>query len=270
MPELFTSKFQICKTSLLIWFLKIEEQFSTRFADSVITANHSFRDILAQRSCPFKKITIILNSPDGRFYKKVLNNINSERKSKRFNILYIGTLAERYGLDIVLNAVSKIKKNGTIPLVKLSVIPKIKNEGDYSKRLLQEVHNLNLDDNFCFLEPVPHDKMPEIIQAADLSVYTPLPDVHMDIALSLKIPEVVAVGRPLVTSRLSVLLKYFGEDALFMCKPGNIGDCAAKILQVYKNPDESRLRTQKAQKALKKFDWEKQKQVYLKLVHELS
>lgn len=270
MPELFSSKFQICERSLLTWFLKIEERFSTLFADSVIAANHSFRDILAQRSCPFQKITVVLNSPEEKFYKETLDNFNCDQNSKKFNILYIGTLAERYGLNTVLNAVAKIKKNGSIPLIELSVIPKIINEGDYSKRLLQEVHMLDLDDNFCLFNPVPHDQMPEIIQAANLSVYTPLPDVHMDIALSLKIPEVVAIGRPLVTSRLSVLLRYFGEDALFMCEPGNVEDCAEKILQVYKNPEEARSRTQKAQEALKKFDWKKQKKVYLRLVHELS
>lgn len=270
MPELFRSKFQIYERSLLIKFLLIEERISALLADSVIAANHSFRDILAQRSCPFQKITVVLNSPDKRFYKEILNNFNGGQNSKEFNILYIGTLAERYGLDTVLKAVAKIKKNGSIPLIKLSVIPKIINEGNYLNRLLHEVHMLDLIDNFCLHESVPYDQMPEIIQAANLSVYTPLPDVHMDIALSLKIPEVVAVGRPLVTSRLSVLLRYFGKDSFFMCEPGNVDDCAAKILQVYKNPEEARLKTHKAQEALKKFDWEKQKKVYLRLVHELS
>ena len=52
---------------------------------------------------------------------------------------------------------------------------------------------------------------------------------------------------------------HFGEDALFMCEPGNVEDCAAKILEIYEDPEEARLRTRTAQKALAKFDWQKQK-----------
>ncbi|MCK4817809.1 glycosyltransferase [bacterium] len=270
MPELFRSKFKVSERSLLIRFLLLEERISTCFANSVIAANHSFRDILAQRSCPIRKIAVVLNTPDGRFNNGVLDNFNNRQDSNNFNILYIGTLADRYGLDTVLKAVAKIKKDGSIPHIKLSIIPKIKNEGDYSKKLLKEVHKLGLDDSFCLLNPVPHDQMPAVIRAADLSVYTPLPDVHMDIALSLKIPEVIAVGRPLVTSRLSGLLRYFGEDALFMCKPGNAEDCAAKIFEVYQNPEEARIRTRRAQEALARFDWGRQKTVYLELIREFA
>ena len=269
MPELFCSKYKINKRHPLIKLLYIEERISIIYADYILTANHAFRDLLVQRSCPNKKIRVILNTPDARFWSGDFEEMRLRSDSQRFNILYVGTLAERYGLGTVLQAVESIKKNGIIPKITLSVIPKIKNEGRYVQQLLQEVYKLCLDDNFELLESVPLDEMPDVIRRADLSVYTPLPDMHMGIALSLKIPEIIAIGRPLVTSRLPVLQRYFGEDTLFMFEPGNVKDCAAKIVEVYCNPGEAKSRVKKAQVALKEFDWETQQSFYFEVIDEV-
>jgi glycosyltransferase involved in cell wall biosynthesis len=269
MPELFISKYKINNAHPLIRLLYFEERISTCFADFIIAANHAFRDLLAQRGCPDTKLAVVLNAPDHNFYNDTVDDSNMPEKQKSFNILYVGTLAERYGLETVLKSIAKIRQNDSIRQLKFSVIPKIKNEGDYLQRILNEVHALKLEDCFTLLDPVPLDKMPDIIREADLSVYTPLPDVHMDIALSLKIPEIIAIGRPIVTSRLSVLLRYFGEEALFMFEPGNVEDCAAKIVEVYCNPAQAKSRMQKAQAALKKFDWETQQDVYFDVIDEV-
>jgi glycosyltransferase involved in cell wall biosynthesis len=268
MPELFCSKYKMKCDHALIRFLHIEEMLSTKFSDFVVTANHAFRDILIQRGCSAKKIAVVLNAPDDKFQSHPWAASKSEQAGD-FNVLYIGTLAERYGMTTLLKAVAAVKKGGTIPGIRLTIIPKIKNEGDYVKEIFDLAGRLGLDGNFCLLDPVPHDKMPAVIAHADVSAYTPLPDVHMDIALSLKIPEVIAVGRPLVTSRLSVLQKYFGEDSMFMCQPGNVEDCAAKIVEVYRNPEEARRRAGRAQEALKKLGWHVQSQVYLDILDKL-
>jgi len=269
MPELFSSKYKISNAHPLIRLLYLEEGLSTRFADFIIAANHVFKDILVQRGCPEIKIAVVLNAPDHQFYSKTVDGYDTTKKQKRFNVLYVGTLAERYGLETVLKSIAKIRKTGIIPELKLLVIPKIKNEGDYVQKIMHEVNTLKLNDCFTLLDPVPHDKMPEIIREADLSVYTPLPDVHMDIALSLKIPEIVAVGRPLVVSKLSVLKRYFGDDSFFMCEPGDVDDCAAKITQVYQQPEEAQSRVRRAQEALKKFAWDKQTAIYHKIIDNL-
>jgi peptidoglycan/xylan/chitin deacetylase (PgdA/CDA1 family)/glycosyltransferase involved in cell wall biosynthesis len=270
MPELFSSKFKIPVSHPLIRLLYLEECLSTAFADFVIAANHYFRDLLVQRRCPAKKVGIVMNAPDEKIFNCKAERGNSNRKSGIFNILYVGTLAERYGLETSLRSIAKIKEKGIIPGIHFTVIPKIKNEGEYVDWLLREVRALDLENCFSLLDPVPHHLMPHIIRNADISLYTPLPDIHMDIALSLKIPEIIAVGRPLVTSRLSVLQRYFDEEALFMCEPGNIDDCAEKILEVYQKPEEARLRIERAKKMLSSFSWENQKIVYIKIIENLT
>lgn len=270
MPELFSSKYKLNGSHALLRMLHLEERISAKFADFVITANHSFMDLLAERGVPANKMAVVLNAPDENQFNSVLDNSNSNRKSGIFNVLYVGTLAERYGIETSLRAIAKLKKEGTIPGLCFTVIPKIKNEGEYVDQLLGEVRKLDLDGCFHLLDPVPHHQMPEIIRDADLSVYTPLKDVHMDIALSLKIPEIIALGKPLVTSRLSVLQRYFGEDSLFMCEPGNVEDCAEKILEVYRNPEEVRLRVERGRNALAKISWKIQKKKYLDIIYKFG
>ena len=111
--------------------------------------------------------------------------------------------------------------------------------------------------------------MPEVLASVDAMIYTPIPDVHMDMALSLKIPEAIAVGCPIVASRLSVNTRYFGEDALFMFNPGDVDECAAGILDVYKNPNEAVKRAQRAKERLGEIAWEKQARSYMELVRQL-
>jgi glycosyltransferase involved in cell wall biosynthesis len=272
MPELFQSKYKINQTNSLIHLLLLEELISIRYANLIITANHLFKNIVTQRSCYFKNIIVILNSPADYFYNNnILSNNNAVniKNKKDFTLLYIGTLAERYGIETILKVVSEIKKEQSIPNIKIMIIPKIQNEGNYVKKILSDVHFLGLEDCFKIMDPVPHHLMPSIIKQADLSFYTPAPDTHMDIALSLKIPEVISIGIPLVTTRLSVLLRYFSEDSLFMFEAGDVGACKRKIIEIYQSPDMAAKYVKRAQQLLDKISWQKQSINYLSEINNL-
>ncbi len=265
MPELFRSKFTWDDHSSFLRALVAEERVSLSFAHSVIAANHVFKDILVGRGCPPQKVTVIMNSPDQSLFRPVKTK-RIGQSNDEFVVLYIGTIAKRYGIDTVLDAIVELNKGLDVPRVVFKVIPKIKNEGRDQDLLTARVKELGLDRQFVLLDPVPYDHMPGIIGTADLAVYTPRPDIHMDIALSLKIPEVVACGVPVVASRLSVLERYFGEESLFMCEPGNALDCADKIRTVMTSPDEARRRTGRAMEKLALMRWEIQERAYLDLI----
>jgi len=264
MPELFRSKFKMQRKSRFIKILELEERLSLRFADYIITAAHPFRDILVRRGCPPEKISVIVNSPDESFWLP-----RPVFAKDHFEVLYIGTMAERYGLDTLLDAAVILRRRGTIPNLKLKVIPKIRNEGEYLNTFLKNVRKKGLSEVVEIAEPVPHDQMPMVIAGCDVSVYTPLPDVHMDIALSLKIPEVIAVGKPVVASRLSVLLRYFGEEALYLFDPGDAEQCADRITDIYLNPQGAREKVGRARAALRAISWARQKKAYFALIESL-
>jgi glycosyltransferase involved in cell wall biosynthesis len=271
MPEVFRSKFGVGHDHLLTRLLRIEERLSLRFASKVITANDIFADTLVQRGVPASKVTVVMNAADNRFLLS-----DSGKRARRthdqgdFHVIYIGTLAPRYGVEIAVRALAKLHKARSIPGLRFSIIPKIANEGTYVDQVRREIAKLGLESRFELMKPVPHDEMPAVIAAADVMIYTPLPDMHMDIALSLKIPEAIAVGCPVVASRLSVNERYFGEDALFMFEPGNVDECAARVLEIYRHPSKAREKIAYARARLEEIGWEKQAEVYLRLLAELQ
>jgi glycosyltransferase involved in cell wall biosynthesis len=268
-PELFMSKFRKKKNHPLIKMLMIEEKLSVKYADFVITVNDFVQKLILKRGCPQYKAAVVFNSADEKIFYDRYYGKGDATSRDHFTILYIGTIAERYGLECLIDAVAKLKKTKKIQNLQLMFIPKLKDEGSYAQLLLEKIYRCGLSDCFHLLEPVPHERMPEVIQDIDVAVYTPETDVHMNIALSLKIPEVIAMGRPMVTSRLPVLQRYFGEGALFMFKPGNADECAAKILEVYEHPEEAKLHVRQAQKALDHFSWDKQREIYLEILETL-
>ena len=217
MSEVYRSKFNLPHGHWLPKLLRIQERLSTAFANAVVTANHAFAEIIVERGTPKSKVAVVMNAPKDLFYLSDTTKATSRaNKDKReFHAMYIGTLAPRYGVEIAVRALAKLRREGLIPGLRFSIIPKISNEGDEVSKILAEVERSGMGPAFQMMEPVPHDKMPSVFAAADVMMYTPNPDIHMDIALSLKIPEAIAVGCPIVASRLAVHERYFGEEALF-------------------------------------------------------
>ena len=264
MSEVYQSKYALEHKHWLPRLLRFQERWSTRFANAVITANHAFADILVERGVPEAKVSVVMNAANSQFFLT-----NAEKQASRagrredvFQVIYIGTLAPRYGLETGIQALGKIHRDGAIPNLRFSIIPKIANEGFYVDDVLSQIDKAGLKDVFELMDPVPHEHMPSVIAAADAMIYTPIPDIHMDIALSLKIPEAIAVGCPIVASRLEVNVRYFGEDALYMFEPGNVEQCVAGVLDVYGNPEKTAAKIEHAKSKLAEIGWDRQAQTY--------
>ena len=270
MAEVFQSKYGVGEDGTLSKVLRLEEKISAWFADALIAANHAFKDIVGSRACSEDKISVVMNAPNEAFTKYASQPIRESTPHNDFHVNYIGTLAERYGVDIGIEALGRLYRDGKIPNLRFTIIPKIMNEGDYQDYLVRRIAECGLSDCFELLDPVPHADMPSVIEGIDLSLYTPLPDVHMDIALSLKIPEIIAIGRPAVTSRIEVLERYFGDESLFMFEPGNVEECAEQILKVYSDKQEVARRAKIARDRLEQISWDKQSDTYLGLIDRLA
>jgi glycosyltransferase involved in cell wall biosynthesis len=271
MPEVYCSKYALSGDHWLTKLLRAHERLSTSFASAIISANHAFAEILYERGIPYAKVTVVMNAPKPNFFLSAdaRAKIRAWTEPSGFYAIYIGTLAPRYGVEVAVRAIAKLRKEGCIPGLRFYIISKIANEGAYADEIVREINRLGLSHAFTMMQPVPHDQMPEVIAGADVMMYTPIPDLHMDIALSLKIPEAIAVGCPIVASRLSVHERYFGEEALFMFAPGDVDECAARVLEVYSDPGKTAKKVCRAKERLEEISWDKQAAAYLDLVSRL-
>jgi glycosyltransferase involved in cell wall biosynthesis len=266
-PEVTRSKLGVAPEHPLVRVQVWLERICIRFSTHVLTATRIFKEILVSRGVPANKITVITNAADRRFFQPPATNGRAETKKDGFALLYVGTVAPRYGLDVAVRALPLLKDR--IPGLKLIVIPKIVKEGaglDMSLKLAKE---LGVADLVQVEKPVPLEEMPRLMREADIGLYPARQDCHMDIALSLKIPEMAAVGLCIVSSRLRVLEELYGADAIAFVPPGDHEALAQKIFDLYSSPDMRKNLAATAMERNRDLLWDKEYETYRNLLLRL-
>jgi glycosyltransferase involved in cell wall biosynthesis len=266
-PELAQSKLSLPPDHPVIRVQAILEKISIKFSTHIITSTNVFKKKLVERGTSPDKITVIMNAPDSRIFHLVDGLRRHSPFQDHFTILYVGTVARRYGLHIVVEALTLLRTE--IPHLRLKVYTKILREGKALNDCVVLARTLGVADLFEVHPPVPLENMPEIMRQADIGVYPALSDCHMDNALSLKIPEMASMGLPIVSTRLSILEEMFGDDCIAFVPPGDPRALAEKILELYHSPD---LMDRLAENALARsalVDWESQYRKYHDLLESL-
>lgn len=266
-PELTQSKLGIGPRHPLVRIQNLLEKICVALSSHVITATKSFKKKLVERGTAEKKITVITNFPDERLFDSRdslrVRNINDTE----FVLLYVGTVAYRYGLETVVKALPYLRKR--IPGVKLQVFTKIKEEGKALSDCQQLALDLQVEDIFEVNDPVPLEKMPSIMANADVGVYPALKDCHMDNALSLKIPEMVNMELPIIASRITVLEELYGPDSIAFVESGDTTEFSRKVVELYEFPEKRRLYARTAKAKGSRMLWKDQYPIYRNLVEKL-
>ncbi len=125
-----------------------------------------------------------------------------------FLVLYAGILGLAQGLDVILDAAAKVPAEMKVKFLLLG-------EGPEKERLMQRKQDEKLD-NVYFLNLVPREEVPLIIQAVDAAV---IPLKKMDLflgAIPSKIFENLALKKP-------VILAVDGEAKQLFIDEGNCG-----------------------------------------------
>lgn len=266
MPELYISKYRKKRTALLIRALTVLERWSASFAHLLITANNTFKQIFVARKLPAAKLNVIHNVADERIFRR--EDAMPRKSACSFLLLYVGTISERYGLEVVLRALPRLRE--AIPRLRFRVIGKITGEGDEVGRLKTLVNDLGIADLVEFPPPVPLEHVAREMAEADVGVYTPFPDGFMEYAFPLKVGEFVAMDVPLIASRLPVLEDYIGPEGAAYIDPGDVDAFRDHVLHLHRDPA-FRAKTVAGYETFRRtYRWETEKRKYLDLVAEVT
>jgi glycosyltransferase involved in cell wall biosynthesis len=126
-PELARSKLGLPINSALVQILGFLERLSVGFSDHVITATRTFKNALVSRGISSEKITIIPNAADSSIFFPRHVDPGGDKENSKFTLLYVGTVADRYGLDICVKSLPELRTR--IPGIKFRIVPKIRHEG---------------------------------------------------------------------------------------------------------------------------------------------
>jgi len=264
MPEFYQAKFQKEANHPLVLLMKLQERWSAAFAHAVLTANPTFKENLIIRGIPAEKITVTQNLPDRSIFNRE-QYVRITDRSKKFTLLYPGTIAPRYGLDIAIRSLTYLMHE--IPVIWLRLI------GDYNKHS-QELKQLSIDlgvDHLVeFITLIPRDDIPKEMSLADIGIYPALPDPHMSIAMPGKVLEYAIMGLPTVTSRLPVLEDVFSDNTVYYVPSGDPKAFAAAILDLYHHPEKcDALVKSSDEEFVQVQNWEIEKQKYFQVLSSL-
>lgn len=264
MPELFLEKFGSRDTSLFIRLLKMQERWAGKFATAVLTVEERLKDILSGRGISRQKIHVLMNVPDERIFKP-RETRPPKPADASFVLVYHGTLARRLGLDIAIEAVAKARQ--AIPRLELRII----GAGEVRGELIELRDRLGVQSLVTFSDGfVPVERVPSVIDDADVGVVPLRVSSGTDIMLPTKLMEYVVMGIPCIVPRTRTIARYFDETMVEFFEAENVDSLADAIVRLYRDPERrSALARQATNRFGKTYCWSEQKKIYTSLVERL-
>lgn len=258
MPELMKTIFQVPEESKGVQLLKRIEKWSIARSDLTVTVNIACKRIFSNRSCPPEKIAVVMNSPDDRIFPfrvPGVVSIAAKVSNKPFVIMYHGSLVERNGLDLAIEAIAKVRTN--IPTVELRVFGA---RTSFLDSMMERAKERNVQDIVHFLGPRRLEDLVTEIEECDLGVIPNQRNAFTDINTPTRIFEYLALGKPVIAPSTQGITDYFDQRSLLFFESGNAADLARQIDYAFLHPQEMAEIAVRAQQVYLEHTWERERQ----------
>jgi glycosyltransferase involved in cell wall biosynthesis len=266
MPEFFCSRYKKSLNSFGVSLVRWQESLSCRFAHRVITVTELWKETLIQRGVPKDKCFVVMNLADPAYFERSSRNSrDSFPRSEAFRLIYHGTLAHRYGLDLLLKALQQVKNE--IPNVYL----RIHGRGPFTETVQTMVGELGLENHveitLDFLSP---SDLSSLIRSFDLGVVPYRRDVFTDGILPTKLLEYVALGIPALVAKTDVISRYFDDNAVEFFESEDVGDLARHIVHLYRDKERRKQLVSNSGEFNTVYSWPRQKDAYVRFVEQVA
>ena len=257
LPEFYASKFGKPNTSFIFKLMVLAEKMSIAFSDHVIIANPIWRERLLRRSAQPGKVTAIGNHPNPEiFFARP-----KERSDDKLVMLYPGTLNWHQGMDIAIQAFSKIVNE--VPEAEFHIY----GTGPEQQNLEKLVQQLRIEDKIKFFKPVTTEGVAQVMSQADLAIVPKRSkSVFGTEAASTKILEFMSVGTPVLISRTKIDSYYHTDATVTFYDGDDVDELAKAMILLARNPARRREQAANALIYAQEQSWDRKKEVYFAIV----
>jgi glycosyltransferase involved in cell wall biosynthesis len=189
---------------------KIIERRTLKEADNVIVINDALRDYAIRMGARPEKTHVIRAGIDTEHFGR---NVDGSTVRQHYGVgegdtllFFMGWLYHFSGLHEVLKEMAKCKRDGLG--VKLLIV----GDGDALEDLQRQRAELGLEDYVVFAGKQPYEKIPEFIAASDVCLLPAHDNAIMHDIVPIKMYEYMAMGKPVIATRLHGLVREFGDD----------------------------------------------------------
>lgn len=257
MPELMMTIFKLDKDSLSVRLLQQIEKWSIARANSVVTVSITFKRVFSARSCRPEKVEVVMNSPDGeifRFREPSLQVTAKGDSRKPFVIMYHGSLVERNGLDLAVEALAYVRQ--TVPGAELRIYG---SPTPFLDRVMSMAKDKGLREVVHFLGPRQLEDLVGEIEGCDVGIIPNHRNSFTDINTPTRIFEYLALGKPAIVPSTSGIRDYFNKESLVFFESGNAVDMARSIAYVSSHPVEVTEIVRRGQEVYQQHYWQKER-----------
>lgn len=258
-PEYYTNKFKSPKQGLVFKTLLLVERMAAAFSDHVIVSNDIWRRRLITRTVSETKCTTILNSHDESIFFPMIK----KRRTDKVIVIYPGSLNWHQGVDIAIQAMAEVKKQ------KPEIEFQIYGNGSQKPYLQGLAKELGLTSHIVFNDFVALERIAAIMAEADLGVVPKRNDSFGGEAFSTKIPQLMALGVPVIVSETVIDRFYFNDSVVRFFKPGDERDLAKALIDLISNKEKRDRLSRNALGFIQDLAWGKKKAEYYNLVNRL-
>ena len=251
--------------SELLAKVREQELATLALSDAVICPSGVTRAFLISLGVPRDRITVI---PNGVSPHDFAATPLPDRIERIPTILYLGTLADWQGLDLLIEAMKAITAQQPARL-------RIVGRGRHwqRKQLQKRIRKLGLEESIILDATVLHHEVPAVITQADVCV-APLALNDRNVTQGccpIKVIEYMSCARPIVAANLPVVRELVREDIdALLFAPDDADDLARQIRRVLDDGElAEKLATSAAARARSKLTWHAAQKKLLKVYDKL-
>jgi glycosyltransferase involved in cell wall biosynthesis len=211
------------------------------------------RENLQRKGLAHSKIFVLHNFPDNDHFPAQKVSTNWPRSRDGLTLIYCGTIAEQYRMDVVIRAFHQASKS--IPELKF----KIYGRGDKVSYIKCLAYALGIESGIQFFKPVPVEELRYKMQEADVGISCHRGGTFGNLVLPEKIFDYITQGLPVISCRTDTIREYVPDNAIFYFEPENFEDMAEKIIKMWNNPSLVRKRIKNARELTAQYNWQIEK-----------
>ncbi len=242
------------------------EGWILRRADRVLVVSHTLRRWAIERGVHPDRVEVLANGVDTRLFHRGIagDPVRAEwgLDASAIIVAFSGSLKPWHGGRLLLEAFAQARRE--IPGLRLVYI----GDGPERRTIEKRARKLGIESQVRFTGSVRQERVPAMLRAADILVapYLPIEGFYFS---PLKLLEYLAVGRPVIASRLGDLPDLVESDCGRLVPPGRVQPLASAIHDLAIDPAlRSRMGKAAARRAARE-DWSTRVESILRAVPAL-
>jgi glycosyltransferase involved in cell wall biosynthesis len=232
-------------------FGEVVERRTLSQSDAILVINKQLAELVARLGADPRRVIVLGAGIDtSRFNPKIPRH--EIRKKHHINdsdivLFFMGLLYRFSGLKEVAHS---LLDHGDHPHIKLMILGKGDLHGELCRLKINE-----LRDRLILVDWQPYEKIPQYIAASDVCLLPAYSNETMRDIVPIKIYEYMACGKPVITTRLSGIIREFGKGngILYAESPDQVVNMA---LSLARDRAEMRRLGARAFNYVKEYNWE--------------